>query len=288
VSIKFTAGLDPELFLIRDDGALLSAIPYFLGTKDAQTPLKKGMVQHDNVAVEFGIEPAKTEKAWLGNIRTVLSQIIPMVPKNARLLVRASEIFPSSELQSDEANRFFCDVDFDAYDVAPNAAPPDAKTSNLRSCGGHIHIGHPAIADDFTNQIGLTKAMDVFVGIPSLLLDKDPTSFRRRKLYGKAGCHRPKEYGIEYRTLGNFWVGTEVLAGLIYRLSASALSAYLDGHMEGINQSQVRKVINTNDVATARKIVDGVIKGLFPNLYDEIMVQSQQPLVDDVRVGWDL
>lgn len=286
---KFSLGADPELMLVKEDGsALVSAIPFFNGTKTEPTPIKKGMVQHDNVNVEFGIDPAKTEKAWLGNIREVLRQVVRMCPAGTRLLVRASDMFPVSELDSEEARIFGCDPDYDAYDVAPNVVPHEAKLSRLRSCGGHIHIGHPSIADNFPNQIGLTKAFDLFVGIPSIILDKDPTSARRRNLYGKAGCHRPKPYGIEYRTPGNFWVATEELAGLVYRLSGAALSAYLDGHMEGMDEGQIRSIINKGDVKAARKIVSGVVKGIVPDLYDEIVTISKQPRIDDVRVGWQL
>ena len=45
--------------------------------------------------------------------------------------------------------------------------------------------------------------MDYTLGLDSLLLDSDT---RRRSMYGRAGSFRFKEYGIEYRTLSNFWI----------------------------------------------------------------------------------
>jgi hypothetical protein len=50
--------------------------------------------------------------------------------------------------------------------------------------------------------------MDVYLALPSLFIDTDTF---RRTLYGKAGAHRLKQYGInavgaEYRTLGPWWV----------------------------------------------------------------------------------
>ena len=38
-----------------------------------------------------------------------------------------------------------------------------------------------------------------------LLMHNDPL---RRKLYGRAGRFRVKPYGLEYRTLDNYWLGT--------------------------------------------------------------------------------
>ncbi|GAF96989.1 unnamed protein product, partial [marine sediment metagenome] len=110
------------------------------------------------------------------------------------------------ELDCDEARRFACDPDFDPYDISINVMAPDASEGTLRSCGGHIHLGNEKVGDDFDMQLEVVKTMDIFLGMPSLLLDKDPTSQRRRELYGKAGAHRPKPYGVEYRALGNFWL----------------------------------------------------------------------------------
>ena len=72
---------------------------------------------------------------------------------------------------------------------------------------GHIHIGYDKI--DFDTSIKLLKLFDYFLGVPSIVLDRDT---ERRKMYGNAGCFRLKEYGFEYRTLSNFWLqSTELM-----------------------------------------------------------------------------
>ena len=55
---------------------------------------------------------------------------------------------------------------------------------------GHIHIGY----DNSTKEtnFAIIKALDLFLGVPSLEIDLDE---RRRGLYGKAGCFRHKKYG---------------------------------------------------------------------------------------------
>ena len=50
--------------------------------------------------------------------------------------------------------------------------------------------------------------MDIMLGLESLTLDKDVD---RRKMYGNAGCFRAKDYGVEYRTLSNFWISNDDL-----------------------------------------------------------------------------
>lgn len=281
-------GLDVEL-MISNGGKLISAIPLFSGTKEEPQKLKLGMVSHDNVNVEFGADPAKSEKEWARNIREVLKQVDKMLPKEHKLLVQASAIFPDDQLDNPEAQQFGCSVDFDAYDVAQNEPPNTKKNPKLRSAGGHIHIGSDSIVDNIDRVCGMTKAMDLFVGVPSMLLDKDPTSERRRQLYGRAGCHRPKPYGVEYRTLGNFWVESERMAKLIYNLSMAAVEAFDDGHTEGLDEDKIRAVINNSDKKVALEILNGLIKKLISkDLYNETIDIIKTPRVVSLYKGWDL
>lgn len=240
---EFTLGSDPELMLRDKNGKLKSAIGIINGTKNKPLFLKEGMVQYDNVNAEFGIDPASSEEEWVGRHGRVMRQLDKLVG-DLVLSCTASADFPKEELDCDEARRFACDPDFDPYDVSPNIMPLDAPNGSLRSCGGHIHLGNPAIGNSFDLQLEIVKTLDIFLGIPSLLLDKDPTSQRRRELYGKAGAHRPKSYGVEYRALGNFWLSHPDLTRLMWRLVTDAMDAHQNGHVEAINKNTVRKVIN--------------------------------------------
>lgn len=281
-------GLDVEL-MITDGKRLVSAIPLFSGTKEEPQKLKLGMVSHDNVNVEFGADPASSEKEWTRNIKQVLAQVHKMLPPKHSLLVQASAIFPDDQLDNPIAQQFGCSVDFDAYDVAQNDPPNTKKNPKLRSAGGHIHIGLDSIIDDVEKICGMTKAMDLFVGVPSILLDKDPTSERRRQLYGRAGCHRPKPYGVEYRTLGNFWVESERMAKLIYNLSIEAVDAFENGHTKGIDEAKIRRVINSGDKKVAAEIVNGLVKNLISKkLFNELIEMIKEPASTNLYKGWGL
>src|SRR5690606_7709119 len=70
-------------------------------------------------------------------------------------------------------------------------------------------------------------------GIPGIYLDKDPTSPRRKSLYGHPGRYRKTEYGIEYRTPGNFWLASPKLVEVTHDLCDHAIRFIEDGeHMK--------------------------------------------------------
>ena len=52
-------------------------------------------------------------------------------------------------------------------------------------------------------KIHLAKLLDSTLGSMFTLLDPD---IKRKKMYGQAGAIRFKPYGIEYRTLSNYWL----------------------------------------------------------------------------------
>lgn len=60
---------------------------------------------------------------------------------------------------------------------------------------GHIHIGYNN--PEIEKSVDIIKAMDLFLGIPSILMDKDTL---RRSRYGKAGAFRFKSYGKRKKT----------------------------------------------------------------------------------------
>lgn len=76
---------------------------------------------------------------------------------------------------------------------------------------GHIHIGYDE--SSFDKSINIIRALDLFLGVPSIILDTDTL---RRELYGKSGAFRIKNYGVEYRVLSNFWIQSQEIINLIF------------------------------------------------------------------------
>ncbi len=265
----FVAGADPELMLIGPKGDLVSAIGVVPGTKTKPHPVKLGAVQHDNVLSEFNIDPADSSEEMEHHMRTVLQELAHIVAPN-RLQVLAYAEFPAAALEHKTAKIFGCDPDFSAWPnddgiLTMNSVDGSKAYEPYRSAGGHWHVGYKDITRDMLandyGKIEVVKMMDVFMGIPSIILDQDSTSLERRTLYGKAGSHRPKEYGVEYRALGNFWVSSPALTSLMYELCELAVSLTLSEEsqeiFERLGQSQVQDCINTSNAQSAYEMIIG-------------------------------
>jgi len=240
--VNFWLGSDPELML-RDvkTNQLKSAIPIIPEGKKGGRRLDvpgKNFVLHDNVLVEFNTEPAETNKDFVKTLGQVLVRIEKDIAKSGvKLCLQTSADFPESELNSGEARLFGCEADYDAYALVRNEMEDEAAHQPFRSAGGHLHIGchekSPELTEILNDPSGLgkvkvVKALDIFVGIISTFLDKDVTSKKRRSLYGRAGSHRPKEYGVEYRASGNWWLASPKHAKLLHKLSEPSLALALD------------------------------------------------------------
>jgi hypothetical protein len=267
----FVAGADPELMLISPDGNLISAIGLVPGTKEKPHKVSKGAIQRDNVLAEFNVAPARSSEEFEHNIREVLRELAKEVHPH-RLMVMASANYPDEALESDEARIFGCDPDFDAWALAMNRMDGTAAFQNFRSAGGHLHIGKKKriaeMLDDDYGKVEVIKMCDVFLGIPSVVLDSDPSAADRRRLYGKSGSYRPKDYGVEYRSLGNFWLADPEKVRLIYQLADLAVSLTFEGEstsiIEQVGETDIPRIINESDQKAARKVVEGTLAQYLP------------------------
>lgn len=227
-----TFGSDPEFMLAKEDGTLVSAIKVLKGkSKNNKLALPNGQATfYDNVLIEFNIAPSPTFRDFEENFGVALRAASEVVAKDGLILrQQSSATFPLSECMDEESQRFGCDPEYSIYKtdkkgVIQQLQPPTLPKGNtFRSCGGHIHIGHPVATFESGNPPMVVKMMDLFVGNSALLIDPDPTSQARRKIYGGAGTHRLADYGLEYRTLSNFWLAKPFLAEIIYRLTRLAV-----------------------------------------------------------------
>ncbi len=108
----------------------------------------------------------------------------------------------------EKAKELGCSPDFNAWTGSFNPPPKNVEKPRLRCAGGHIHIGWTNDEDitdknHILNCRDLVKQLDWYLGGWSLRQDSDAA---RRSLYGSAGACRFKPYGVEYRTLSNFWL----------------------------------------------------------------------------------
>lgn len=258
---NYKVGSDPEVFLKnKTTGDIISAIPFIPGDKHDpyQIPgLPEGhMIQTDNIMVEYCLpptsDPIELRKAFL----RCISYTNSIVPTELEVVVKASSRVNTSELQDEKSQVFGCDPDYNAWTDEVNQSP--SNKTNLRTCGGHIHIGYDN--PEIETSLSLIKALDIFIGVPSILLDKDKD---RKKMYGKAGAYRFKSYGVEYRGLSNYWLDDEELTTLIFNGIKMAVNmingneSYLT-RMSDELQMKIQLCINTGDEKLAMELVSSL------------------------------
>lgn len=272
---KITIGSDPEYFILNKvTGNLVSAIPLIKGDKQTPTTLPSGgNIQSDNVAVEFATLPAKSTAEFITNLKSSLIDTINILPENHELAVLPSATFSPEELNDPRAKQFGCSPDYCAWDLVENE-PPVADDPTFRSCGGHIHIGcldengeithkDASFLLDPMGKVLMVRGMDLFHGIISTVLDCSEEAVARRKLYGKAGCHRPTPYGVEYRTLSNYWTKSPTLSMLMSSLADVVVDLIVEDELEKIidevGPDTIREIINTGDVSSAEVVMNNVL-----------------------------
>ena len=170
-------------------------------------------IQRDGMAAEFNIDPVTNFADFNRNIQAVMSQLGKFLPKGYTLKAIPSVIFEANvfEAAADDCKQLGCNPDWNAWTGEMNMPPHDPFNPYLRTASGHIHIGWTEGADfndpqHLMNCNDLVKQLDWYLGGWSIKMDSDPT---RRRMYGKAGACRYKDYGVEYRVLSNFWITTK-------------------------------------------------------------------------------
>jgi len=252
--LKISGGCDPEVFMADLKGNLKSSVGLIGGSKShpMELPLGKGFaVQEDNVAMEFNIPPANGAAEYVSHIRKTLGFLEQTIQQayGFKIVNQSAAVFPDAELNSDAARMFGCDPDYDVWTGRKNPRP-SAPDKNLRSCGGHVHVGFDI---NSVNRGSVMKAMDLHLGIPSVLMDKGEL---RKQLYGKAGAYREKEFGVEYRTLSNFWIFDNRLIEWVWRNTERAISAVEARFPFEEYKDSIVNAINNNDKRLAEQLVN--------------------------------
>lgn len=295
----FTLGADPEFMIVGDKGNLLSAVEVVPSTSEKRKKIKGHEFYHDNVLAECAIKPASSKEGVIASFRECFGIYADLV-KPHTLVCRASGTYAEDQLQTEAARLAGCDPEACAYtqDFLPKPDEQFMRTG-FRSAGGHIHIGcdgdvwHTEVMAHYP-----IKMMDLFVGIPAIFLDHDPTSKQRKELYGSAGSMRRKPYGIEYRPLSNFWLASPKLVGLIYDLCEFVVEFVNLGRYEefwtvnqaavdnyelpedcyfckGYDSDKLRDAINTGSKAKGKPFMRLVEQYMPPDLVSRVMDMSK-------------
>ncbi len=248
-------GADPELFLYSEEKAKFIPVCGLVGgTKDEPLPIVEDQpmfaVQEDNVALEFTIPPVNNKKDWISHINFVKNYISNTVlnPMGLLPIYSGAARFEVEDLQTDAAKHMGCSESYDAWTHAIHEVNRDDET--LRTTGFHVHVGYDNPGPE--NSIDIIRALDLFLGVPSVLIDPDT---ERRKMYGKAGDYRFKQYGVEFRVLSGYFLMSDELLDWVYENTMKAIEFVNIG---GIitDPDRIIECINTCNKDLAKQIIE--------------------------------
>lgn len=253
--MQILLGADPECF-VRQNGVFKSAHGLIKGDKKNPQKINRGAVQVDGLALEFNIDPAASEDEFCLNIQDVFAAMCAMVPEYEVVATPVAHFDPEyMKAQPKEALELGCDPDYNGWNGIVNPRPDGDRP--FRTASGHVHIGWTSDVDSsdgghVAQACAVVKQMDFFLGLPSLMYDKDT---QRRSMYGKAGACRFKSYGVEYRTLSNAWLTSENLMRWVYRAAQKGMQELINGNALCEKYGDIQEIINTSNVKEANAII---------------------------------
>jgi hypothetical protein len=283
-------GADPEFFILNEHSNLINAAKICPANKNNPVKVANEVkIFHDNVLLEFNIQEATSCEEFVLRCMKAKDYVKNAAPANYRISLHAYGELEQEELKAKNAKDYGCVSDLNAYTLCENELPLNIlKSANFRMAGGHIHIGgndNDIVINPVYKPLYVFM-LDLFLGIPSVLIDQSTDSYRRRAYFGMAGSYRDKPYGIEYRVLSSFWLRNESTIGLYYLLNEFVFHEMNDGiwnkfykfnikelksnnpeqayNCYGYDQSALIRAINTSNYSLARKFFNFAVN-FMPN-----------------------
>lgn len=251
--INLTLGSDPEVFLYDEaQKQFIPALGLIKGTKEEPFEIiAPGFsTQVDNAMCEYNIAPSNTPQEFSDNIQKVYDWLKDNLPGNIQVKVLPSAEFTPEALDNEQCQLLGCSADYDVYS-GENTSVTSLSQTNWRFAGGHIHVGYDK-PNTLSNE-QLVKWMDIYLGLPSVILDEDD---RRKQYYGTPGRHRAKDFGVEYRTLSNWWTENETFRKFIFTQTQKAYYALVNEVSIGEEyERQVRDCILSNNREEAQRLM---------------------------------
>lgn len=302
----FSFGSDPEFFLTQR-GKFKSAISFF---PSKETPIKKDgcLFYYDNVLAEAQVEPAESREEAVTNMGTCLHNIEELADP-CKVVLQSAVNFHESELKDNDARIAGCMPEWCAYTLT-QVLPPSEIIQNtpFRTAGGHVHLGNNDLFQNGMQILNVIRMLDLFLAVPSVLLDKDKTAKARREVYGHAGTHRVPDHGIEYRALSNYWLASPELVRLVYDICSFTIAFVEKGGHEkywsidedlldsddpslahrcfGYDSNSLQKCINNCDKKMAEKFMMIISNHMPSHICDRIELFQTKEF--NMYKEWDL
>lgn len=283
-------GCDPEFFFKQENKVL--GAEKVLPTDGLHSSLydgSKSKVVIDGVQAELNPDSATCRQVLAAEIGGCFKAVADAIEggKVGVSFAQAEEV-SQEEMDSltDKSKTFGCKPTkcFTGGRAKASHVRVDPLKYRIRSAGGHIHLGipetrNPDVVRALKHPELLMPMLDLIVGNTCVLIDRDTSNIERRKVYGKAGEFRTPSYGLEYRTLSNFWLQSYQLMSMATGLARQAVIIVAndaDGKLaemlfSKVDINEVQKAINTNDFELAMhnfKAIEDVLLMITPTVDD--------------------
>lgn len=276
-------GTDPELFLANPKGIIGAekVIPQEGVGGDALMGTPSPIVL-DGVQLELHPTAHSCRQVVAANLQALFAALADKLASIKDVKASFDPVVTVAKAEfdtlSDSAKTLGCMPSFNGRDSKATVKVAK-KHQRLRSAGGHLHFGltehnlRDRAHANKTDTRNLVDLFDILVGLPSVLIDRDPQQRTRRLIYGRANEYRLPGHGIEYRTPSNFWLRNYALFSWIMAQGRQAINIWAfsdpefvksynrDGMVKSsdlttellsrVNMKQVVKAINRNDVDLA-------------------------------------
>lgn len=280
--VKVRFGTDPEAFFQNPRGFIIGSelvIPEVLKSKH-------GEIVRDGVQLEIHVRPEFSREKLaknIGNAFRTLNNHLYKRNDGSKLNLKAVVRVTQGQLNrlSDKSRELGCAPSENIYDEKA-AIGVNPKTYKVRSAGGHVHLELPEkLMGEYKRVI---RACDVLVGNQAVLFDREPLQALRRRVYGRAGECRPQKYGVEYRTLSNFWLRSDPLVSFVLGMARNAVRVIATSEgvtrkgeawnaekamFDYINIPNIIKAINKNDFDLAMKNYEGIEKFICKHFHED-------------------
>ena len=213
-------GADIECFLRDSDDQIINAANQIKQSRENPYKKQKIKIHHDNVLAEFSIPVCENGKEFFINITNGL-YLLEKLSHPYKMDFSAASSISDAIMKDKNATENGCNDETNAYTLTLNTEIESfIKNSKFRTCGGHIHIGfeeNDELLDPIIKPLFIYM-LDLFLAIPSVIIERDITQVIRRQAFGKAGSYRSKNYGLEYRVLSSWWVTKPEYIAMIYNI----------------------------------------------------------------------
>jgi hypothetical protein len=272
---KVTVGSDPEMFALHKDTKIVVPAFIFLPDRNQKLGDSKETVPlyWDGFQAEWKypkgftcLEVLRCETRRMLQFFWKLAEkadAIPSLRNVVNVPLKMMENLPPQFVD------LGCTPSLNAYGRDPLQVGNPRKLLT-RWAGGHIHIGYREKID----YVETVKVMDALLGLWAVGAAQKFDDPERRKYYGLAGEFRNPTYGsylstvyygLEYRTLSNFWLSHPVIQMAVFEIARQAWAVAQNEYLRGLlvaDDMLVQTAINTCDVELAKKLLQ-VNKDLF-------------------------